>query len=65
METVIKTREELNNAIVQLRAYAIQMCNETDSESVCKDFVQAKDLLVAIFKHNAERVSTPINQDKN
>ena len=44
----INTREELNSAVAQLRAHSIQMCNDTSIEDVSKNFVIAKDILIAI-----------------
>lgn len=55
MKDKITTREDLNIAIVQLRAHSIQMCNDTNIEDVCKNFAIAKDLLMKIYKYNADR----------
>lgn len=60
----INTREELNSAVAQLRAHSIQMCNDTSIEDVAKNFVAAKDLLISIYKYNAEKRNLPANVEK-
>lgn len=55
MEIKITSREELNSAVAQLRAHSIQMCNDTNVEDIAKNFVAAKDFLVAIYKYNVEQ----------
>ena len=60
----INTREDLNIAITQLRAHSIQMCNDTSIEDVAKNFVIAKDLLIAIYKYNVEKRNLPANAKK-
>lgn len=55
MKDKIITREDLNTAVTQLRAYSIQMCNDTNAEDVYKNFTIAKDLLMKIYKYNIDR----------
>jgi hypothetical protein len=55
MEVKITNRTELNSAVTQLQAHAIQMCNDTNVEDVAKNFVAAKDFLIAIYKYNVEQ----------
>ena len=55
METKIKNQDELRATVVLLNANINNMCNATNTESVSKEFVEAKDRLVALFKFNVER----------
>ena len=54
MEVIIKNRTELNSAAKQLYAHCIQMCNDTTTDDICRNFIAAKDYLVAIYKYKIE-----------
>ena len=60
----INTREDLNSAVAQLRAHSIQMRNDTSIEDAAKNFVIAKDLLIAVYKYNVEKKNLPANAEK-
>ena len=51
------TTQELREAVATLQANIIAMCNAKDMDSVCTNFISAKELLINIYKHNASRVS--------
>ena len=55
MEINITNRQELNSAVKTLYNHVIQMCNDTDIEDVCSNFISAKDYLIAIYKHNVAK----------
>lgn len=57
MEIEIKNKEDLNAAATKLRAHSVQMCNDTDIESVNNNFIAAKDLLIAIYKYSVKRLN--------
>ena len=48
---------DIRSMSVLLNACVNNMCNEKDSDTVTKEFVAAKDLLVNLFKVNVDRVS--------
>ena len=64
MEVKITNSVELNSAVSLLQAHSIQMCNDTSIEDVSKNFVIAKDLLIAIYKYNVEKRNLPENVEK-
>lgn len=64
MEVKITNSVELNSAVSLLQAHSIQMCNDTSVEDVAKNFVIAKDLLIAIYKYNVEKRNLPANVEK-
>lgn len=64
MEVKITNSVELNSAVSLLQAHSIQMCNDTSIEDVAKNFVAAKDLLIAIYKYNVEMRNLPANAEK-
>lgn len=55
METVINNLNEMRTEVVLLNANINNMCNATNIEDISKQFVEAKDRLVALFKFNVER----------
>ena len=55
--TVIQNMNELRSAVVKLTANVNNMCNTTTTEDVIDAFIAAKDLLVAVYKFNVERVN--------
>lgn len=55
METVINNQNEMRTEVVLLNANINNMCNATNIEDISKEFVEAKDRLVALFKFNVER----------
>lgn len=57
MEIKITNRDELNAAATRLRAHSVQMCNDTTLEDMNNNFIIAKDLLIAIYKYNVERLN--------
>lgn len=50
----IENADELRAAVVLLTANANAMCNAKDTEEIVKYFIEAKDLLVNIYKYNVE-----------
>ena len=56
MEQTIKNVNELRSAVTLLSARVNNMCNATTTEEVAVEFSEAKDLLVAIFKFNVQRM---------
>lgn len=57
MELKINNQAELREMVVKLTAHINNMCNVSTTEDVSKEFVAAKDHLVAIFKFNVERTN--------
>ena len=64
MEPKITNSVELNSAVSLLQAHSIQMCNDTNVEDIAKNFVAAKDLLIAIYKYNVEKRNSPASAEK-
>ena len=64
MEVKSTNSVELNSAVSLLQAHSIQMCNDTNIEDVRKNFVAAKDILIAIYKYNVEKRNLPENVEK-
>ena len=64
MEPKITNSVELNSAVSLLQAHSIQMCNDTNVEDIAKNFVAAKDLLIAIYKYNVEKRNPPASAEK-
>jgi hypothetical protein len=57
----IKTMEDLRSCVSMLMNSVTAMCNEKDTDGVMRDFSVSKDLLIEIFKYNANRVDTSKN----
>ena len=58
METpAIQNMNDLRSAVVKLTANVNNMCNTNTTEDVVDAFIAAKDLLVAVYKFNVERVN--------
>lgn len=62
MEHVIKTQEELRVAVTKINANVIGMCNTGKIDDIIALFTESKDLLIAIYKHNVDRLSTKNNK---
>lgn len=56
METITNNKE-LREAVALLTAEVQNMCNTTSQESAVHSFVNAKDLLILVYKYNVERLS--------
>ena len=55
MEVKVNNPVEMRAEVVQLTANINNMCNAKDIDTVSKEFIEAKDRLVALFKFNVER----------
>lgn len=53
----IQNTEQLRTAVTLLTANVNNMCNTKSGDDVVKCMAEAKDLLISIYKYNAERVS--------
>ena len=60
-KTII-TRQDLNAAVANLYAHTLNMCNEKTLDDVLKNFVEAKDYLIAIYKYNVDKYSSEENK---
>ena len=56
METITNNKE-LREAVTLLTAEVQNMCNTISQESAVHSFVNAKDLLILVYKYNVERLS--------
>lgn len=52
----ITNHQELNSAVMQLNAQNIGMCNVTTQEELNALLVSCKDLMVAVYKYNQNRI---------
>ena len=50
----IKNNNDLRTAATLINANVNNMCNSKDMDSIVKSFVEAKDLLIAIYKYSVE-----------
>ena len=55
MELKMNNQNDMRSMVVLLNANINNMCNATNTEDVSKEFIEAKDRLVALFKFNVER----------
>lgn len=53
----IKDRTELNSAVALQTNHVYNICNAKTQDEVNKSFMEAKDLLIAIYKFNTEKLS--------
>ena len=51
----ISTNEELRSAIIMLDAKVKSMCNTKTNEEVNSLFMEAKDILIALYRYNFSR----------
>ena len=56
MEPTINNLNDVRSATALLTAHVNKMCNADNTEAVAEQFSEAKDLLIALFKYNVERV---------
>lgn len=61
---MIEEYKDLHAAVKTLDAHVIQMCNDTNIEDIAKNFVAAKDLLIAIYKYNVDKRNLPASAEK-
>jgi hypothetical protein len=52
----IKTMEDLRSCVSLLTNYVSAMCRDTTKDGVIENFTLSKDILLEIFKYNANRV---------
>ena len=57
METKINNMSEVRGTIARITHHLNNMCNTNETEDVSANFIEAKDLLIALFKFNVERTS--------
>ena len=55
MEVKVNNQNDMRAMVVLLNSNINNMCNATNTDDVSKEFVEAKDRLVALFKFNVER----------
>ena len=53
---MINNNTELRRDVTLLTASINKMCNTTDIDEVTKEFCEAKDLLINIYKYNVARL---------
>lgn len=53
---LITNETELRSATILLNAHSLAMCNETTQEKIVERFCEAKDLLIAIYQYNIQRI---------
>jgi len=58
MAKEIVTNDDLRSTLILLDAAAKTMCNEKTQEGVNKQFAEAKDLLIALYRYNSSRTTT-------
>ena len=56
MATPVTNATEQRSATILLQASALNMCNARTKEDLVKNFTDAKDLLIELYKYNAERL---------
>ena len=56
METTIENMNDVRAVVATLTSEIHKMCNATTTEDVSNSFIISKDLLIALFKFNVERV---------
>lgn len=52
----INSHQELNSAVMELNAHNIGMCNAATQEELNALLVKCKDLMVAVYKYNQQRI---------
>lgn len=53
----INTHEELRQAAALVNSSITQMCGTDDTDELVKNFSVAKELMIKIFKYNADRIT--------
>ncbi len=53
----ITTHEELRQAAALVNSSVTQMCGTSDIDELVKSFSTAKELMISIFKYNADRIT--------
>lgn len=56
--TPVTNASEQRSATILLQASTLNMCNAKTKEDLVKNFTDAKDLLIELYKYNAERLSS-------
>lgn len=62
MEIQIKDQNELRSSVAKLNADVIAVCNAKTIDEMATHFVEAKDLLIAVYKYSAEKLVKETNQ---